>query len=651
MKKLLCVILASMMLATCFAIAPSAATIQQLGYKNIAVGCSYTSTAAFTDRTWPNDYQLVDGKELTDGVYGGDAYGTTWVAYDYRMNTKPEIVVDLGAVRNDLARLNIEFRVGMNDGVSLPKSVEYFASENGTDFVSLGVGECEANGTNYKTELITEETFTARYVKAVINATATFNFASEFEICIETMVDVEIPDPDTSGFIFVGTSDLVRAGNYIRGIKPNTDYSQLGKYFVKGLSDIIVYDSKGNVKTEGILVTGDVIVKKVLGVEGENDRATIIIDGDINQNGEVDAVDYALVKRACLGTFAIEGDRLAAATITGKATVQAVDYALVKRHVLGTYNLFTKYDDKAPLSEDTMTFQKSNNSLYKLSFTYEGKAASLTFDKKTWGTWNIGTFTYDGKSIAGGGTDWEYVYRANKTGSGGFAWSGGNHGNEVLVSLDIYDSETGEKIDLATGSSVETKGIKIVEKTKMLCIYDTDGDGYGYKNASSDTYTDEDVYCETTRTYYLSGNKISLDVDYNYVADIYFQKSYTCMFPIYKTYGRNFTFHLNNGTTFSGKTTDGTVYPEYSNNYFKGHEAQKVTFYGDSQPTWKFDVEFSTPLDSTDNFSNADKVMLWDMNRVSDKLYVSKYGDLEYTLVEAGTNFGTSSSWTFYVEN
>lgn len=646
MKKYLSALLAAMLLAACFAVPSSAMIVQQPGYKNIAVGCSYTSTPAYTDRVYPNDYQLVDGTELTDGVYGSTSYGTEWVAYDHRMNAQPEIVVDLGEVKSDLARLNIEFRAGMSDGVNIPNGVEYFASNDGTSFTSLGVGKCVSDGSKYKTELITENKFSARYVKAVIKATATFNFASEFEICVEAMVDVEVPDPDTTGFNFPGTSYLVRTDNgYIYGIAANTAYGDFGSYFVKGLSDIVVYNAKGNKKTSGKIATGDVIVKEVMG--NENDRATVIIDGDVNGDGVVSSSDYAVVKRTFLRTYdKLAGANLSAAMVSGGKTIGSVDYVLIKRHVLGTYDLRTKYYKKAPLSEDTMKFQKTSDVAYKLSFTYNGKPASLTFDKKKWGTWNIGTFTYDGNMIAGGGTDWEYVYRASKTGTGGSAFSGGNHGNEALVSFEIFDSASGKKLDLATGQSVDTKGIKIVEKTKLLCLPNPTSvreDISGYK--------EDDIYCNVTRTYYLTGNIISLDVDYNYIRDIYFQKSYTCMFPVMKTYGRNFTFYLNDGTTFSGKTTDGTVYPEYSNNYIKGYEAQKISFHGDSQPSWIFDVEFSTPLDSTDNFSNNDKVFIWDMNRGGDKLYVSKYDDIVYTLVEAGTNFGTSSSWTFHVDN
>ena len=64
-----------------------------------------------------------------------------------------------------------------------------------------------------------------------------------------------------------------------------------------------------------------------------------------------------------------------------------------------------------------------SDALYTLSCTYEGKPLTLTFDKKSWGTWNIGTWRYNGEALAGGGTDWEYVNMVGDVG-GSLDWSG-----------------------------------------------------------------------------------------------------------------------------------------------------------------------------------------------------------------------------------
>lgn len=64
---------------------------------------------------------------------------------------------------------------------------------------------------------------------------------------------------------------------------------------------------------------------------------TVAVRGDINGNGEVDATDYALVKRACLGTYTPGDIQITAGDINKTGAIDATDYALVKRHCLGTY--------------------------------------------------------------------------------------------------------------------------------------------------------------------------------------------------------------------------------------------------------------------------------------------------------------------------
>ncbi|MBQ9847993.1 MAG: DUF4855 domain-containing protein [Clostridia bacterium] len=71
--------------------------------------------------------------------------------------------------------------------------------------------------------------------------------------------------------------------------------------------------------------------------------------GDINKDGNVNAVDYALVKRAVLGTYLPDSEGLAASDINGDGEVTAIDYALIKRNVLGTYKI-RELDNSIPVS-------------------------------------------------------------------------------------------------------------------------------------------------------------------------------------------------------------------------------------------------------------------------------------------------------------
>ena len=58
---------------------------------------------------------------------------------------------------------------------------------------------------------------------------------------------------------------------------------------------------------------------------------------DVNGDGKVNTLDYALLKRHVLGTLKLEDERLKRADVNGDGKVNTLDYVLAKRIVLGTY--------------------------------------------------------------------------------------------------------------------------------------------------------------------------------------------------------------------------------------------------------------------------------------------------------------------------
>jgi len=68
-------------------------------------------------------------------------------------------------------------------------------------------------------------------------------------------------------------------------------------------------------------------------------HADIPIVGDVSENGRIDAADYAMVKRAVLGTYLLSDEQVTTADVSGNGKVDASDYAMIKRHVLGTYSI------------------------------------------------------------------------------------------------------------------------------------------------------------------------------------------------------------------------------------------------------------------------------------------------------------------------
>lgn len=321
----------------------------------------------------------------------------------------------------------------------------------------------------------------------------------------------------------------------------------------------------------------------------------------------------------------------------------------------GDYKYETVENVGAPamIESHEMTITRVNKSRYKIDSETEAGKFSVTLDEKTWSTFNLGAISLVDKQgtahiFTGGSTDLEYVYRTQKTAGGKVVWSGGNHGNEVLVSLKFYDAETEQEIVLdKDGASAKVNKLHVIEKTKLLFKDDTDGDGYGYRDKNKETYTEDDVYAEVTRKYTFVGPQFKLNVDYKYEKDTYYQLSYTCMFPIEKKYGLYADMFDKDGNKVSTIETKKVGSPNYDGPMNSGNAATRAVMYSTTYPQYKFDVQVTTHKDSLENQKNSFKTAFWDMNTTSNKLYLSKYDTNSSTKVAAGSEFHTECIWTF----
>jgi hypothetical protein len=280
-----------------------------------------------------------------------------------------------------------------------------------------------------------------------------------------------------------------------------------------------------------------------------------------------------------------------------------------------------------------MTFTKVSDRLYKMEcVSPDGNTLNLTFDKKDWGTYNIGTWTViDGEgnsvNLAGGGTDWEYVYRTSVD-----TWSGGNHGNELLVDIKFLDGESNKELELKDGEPVNINSLRIVENTKLH---------WGDTN---------DTFCDITRSYTVVGSQIRLDVSYEYTKDCNHYLSYTCMFPVDKQYGLYCSFISPKNKLMNSIETLKVGAADYSGAFLGKKASNRCIIWGYVKPEYKFEIKVNTAADSCDNFKNSNKTFYWDMNTTHNKLYFSKYELSTPTLVKKGTKLNTSSMWTFYVD-
>lgn len=297
------------------------------------------------------------------------------------------------------------------------------------------------------------------------------------------------------------------------------------------------------------------------------------------------------------------------------------------------------------------TVTKVSDSKYSMSCETEAGTLTITLEERPWGCFNLWSWRLKDKNgkehvFAVGATDFEYVH-IPITPAGSGVWSGGNHGNEAFISLDLYNGETGEKIELDNGDSVTVNSLHIIEKTFLLWFPDENGDSIGDYNNKSMTYTDDDVYAEMTRKYTFTGPQIKLNVDYNFVKDMQINRSYTCMLPINKQYGLWCEMYNEKGELVKNIQTLKVGAADYSGPSNSGNSACRALIYGYVDPSYQFDVRVTTIEDSLDNYKGDYKTAYWDMNTTDNKLYFTRFSNSERKSISAGDQHHTECIWLF----
>ena len=102
---------------------------------------------------------------------------------------------------------------------------------------------------------------------------------------------------------------------------------------------------------------------------------------------------------------------------------------------------------------------------------------------------------------------------------------------------------------------------------------------------------------------------------------------------------------------FVYETTKKGIKPDYSGTTWQGKAAVRCIIFGyGKEAPYRLDVRVLTPDTSTDN--NKSKLMFWDMNSGSNKLYFSKYDDSDYSKgqVAKDTEIHMECQWTYFYD-
>lgn len=103
--------------------------------------------------------------------------------------------------------------------------------------------------------------------------------------------------------------------------------------------------------------------------------------GDINDDNEITAQDYMMVKRYVLGTFKLNETQSVSADINCDGEITAQDYMMVKRAVLGTYQIGLSNDPIVRAVETVIENKGKLETNYTTSYLGNEGDATVSFKR------------------------------------------------------------------------------------------------------------------------------------------------------------------------------------------------------------------------------------------------------------------------------
>ena len=138
----------------------------------------------------------------------------------------------------------------------------------------------------------------------------------------------------------IAVSEIIRLlnikndGSYMYGLELGTDISSIKKNIIdrEPRAEVSAFTINGEVKTEGIIASGDKIKIKTASEEKEY---VIVIYGDVNSDGKIDKIDAAAILRYYYNYTSYDGVLKMAADVDRNGVVDKVDVAAVLRNLYG----------------------------------------------------------------------------------------------------------------------------------------------------------------------------------------------------------------------------------------------------------------------------------------------------------------------------
>ena len=147
-----------------------------------------------------------------------------------------------------------------------------------------------------------------------------------------TGTKIEVPvDVQTT----LNNAGIKNGDRYLSGFSINTNISVIKDKIISANSDAIVtlFDKNSNEKNSGNIYTGDLVT---VTVNDQSKTYEIVLYGDCNGDGEIDALDYVKLRKYIMGSATIEDSYKEAADVNKDGIVDAIDYVRLRKYIMNT---------------------------------------------------------------------------------------------------------------------------------------------------------------------------------------------------------------------------------------------------------------------------------------------------------------------------
>ena len=136
----------------------------------------------------------------------------------------------------------------------------------------------------------------------------------------------------------LNNAGIKNGDKYLSGFNVGTDISFIKEKVLNSNSNAIIKltNNNGDEKNSGKLATGD---KINITVGSESKEYEVVIYGDVNGDGDINAIDYVKIRKYIMNTANLSESYSSSADVNRDGNIDAIDYVRIRKYIMNTASI------------------------------------------------------------------------------------------------------------------------------------------------------------------------------------------------------------------------------------------------------------------------------------------------------------------------